>query len=770
MASPFRTFRKYQKALIAVAGVILMFVFVLADPLSQMLGRNSAAPSGNGRAPKDTAVKWDGGKLTNAELGQLVVRRLVLNNFIRNVVGYGQAAAEEAGSEVQPLRVTPLVGAERPEDGVEQDVLRTRLFADAARKAGMAISDEYLVNYLMQLGRGYVSVDTIRQMIASSNQRGGGASIDYMLEALREEMLARNYLSSYYYALETELPQDRWRDWLRVNDRVVVEAVAIPAESLLADVKEPTEAELEAFFAEYKDKEPTIDRNWGIELPSPTPAFKIPQKVATQYLQAEFSQFLAKVEDEVTDEEIEKFYEENKDPHFIRAESVLSEGDDLMEATGEDASDSTESKPEADSAPAETPPVETAPADDTKAAPATDDGSLQSPASPFRLTAFQDTPAAETVATPDADATAETPEPTASSEAADAAPTAELAAPVEKPKDFQPLDEVRDQIRRVIAEAKVNEQLVELISSVESELNESYMDYFGASVNAEDAGKEPPPPPAALADLTPIAQKNGLVYQKTDPASMLELRDTPIGASVRLDQGNVPFFYSIFGRDVELYQPIATYDLDNNRYLAMKTQDIPGKVPTLDEVRDEVVRAWKLREAGKLALAKAEELAKKAQDGGGLLTDVTAGDASLQVKKSDPFAFFTIGTVSRDTQQVQSFRLSEPDGIVAAGPEFMEKVFDLGDGEVAAAPNHDQSVVYVVRIAEHLNSAPELQQAFLAEDYNWYGVPAMARGHFITARNAVIADMFESSGVDWVRDPDQIIRQEDEPDAEADKS
>ena len=38
MASPFHTFRKHQKALIAVAGVALMFVFVLADPLSNYMG------------------------------------------------------------------------------------------------------------------------------------------------------------------------------------------------------------------------------------------------------------------------------------------------------------------------------------------------------------------------------------------------------------------------------------------------------------------------------------------------------------------------------------------------------------------------------------------------------------------------------------------------------------------------------------------------------------------------------------------------------------
>ena len=129
----------------------------------------------------------------------------------------------------------------------------------------------------------------------------------------------------------------------------------------------------------------------------------------------------------------------------------------------------------------------------------------------------------------------------------------------------------------------------------------------------------------------------------------------------------------------------------------------------------------------------------------------------LSVVKTDPFAYLTIGSVSRDTQQVQSFRLSEPEGIVAAGPEFMEKVFNLKEGEVGAAPNHDHSIAYVVRIAEHQNTPAELPQAFLSEADTWYGVPAMARGRAQSAVRVVLADMLESAGVKWERDADQII-------------
>ncbi|MGD9634964.1 MAG: hypothetical protein AB7G28_04055 [Pirellulales bacterium] len=761
MASPFQAFRKYQKTLLAVAGVVLMFVFVLGQPLSQYLHSRSAEQGGAGRSPTATAVKWDGGKLTNAELGQLVVQRLVVNNFLRTVEAVGIQAAQESGAEPQPLRVAQMLGVERPQEGVEQDVLRTYLMADAARKAGMAISDDYIVNYLMQLGRGFVSTDTIRQILNQMHVGGRQASIDFVFDALRQEMLARNFLASYAFALQTELPEDRWRDWLRVNDRVTLEAVAVPAKSLLVDVKEPTDAELLTFFNEYKEREPMPDLNWGVELPSPDPAFRVPQRVAVQYLMADYNQFLAKAEDEVTDAEIEKFYADNKETMFQSAGSLLGDAGDLTGATDKkDETKAEETKPsETKDASSEAPAKDdTKSGDESKTEPAPNDGSNQLQASPFRLVAFQD----ETPSTPaGGDATAPAAEAGAAAATDSASPDAVSSAPTTEAKTYQPLDEVRDEIRRLIAETKVTQQLTDLMSALETRLNESYTSYFGASLDAEDAGKEPPPVPVELTDLTALAKENDLVYTKTDPATWQELRDTPVGVSRRQEWGNMPFFRAIMSKDYELYEPVLTQDLDANRFVAMKTSDTPGKIPTLAEVRQQVIDAWKLREAGKLALKKAEELAKAANDKGGSITDAIAGESNLAVTEIDPFAYFTVGVVSPE-QQVLSFRLSQPDGIDAAGPDFMNKVFDLKDAEVGAAPNHDHSVVYVVKITGHEKSPEELQQNFLADDYNWYGVPAMTRGHQQTALGVLISDMIKSANVDWVRPADQVIQQTEE--------
>jgi hypothetical protein len=790
MASPFRAFRKHQKALLAVAGVVLMFVFVLGGSLGQYLGKHSDGGSIGGQRPGDVAVEWNGGKLTNAQLHQLVVRRLFVNNFIREVEGFGRQAAYQAGTEPQQLRVEPLIGPERPEQGVEQDVVLTYLLAHTARKAGMTISDDYVKNYLQQLGRGYVTMDMLRHLLAST-KGGQGVSPNYLFEALGDEMLARNFLKSYFYATRTELPEQRWRDWLKVNDRVVVEAVAVPAESLLIDVPEPTEEELKALYEEYKDREPQPDPSWGIELPSPNPAFAVPRKVAVQYLVADYNQFLAKVEDEVTEEEIKKYYEDNKD-YFIKAESVLSEPGDVTAPETTEKKPSNE-KPAAEKPTAEGPTDETKPAEpaatktdakpddsppaDKSSAPGAHDESAHPPKTPFRLTAFaEETPAdhGEDAHEPDSEtakAQAEAASPAAAPEdvpkpesAVEPETAAGSAAPAEKLKEYQPLDEVRDEIRRRIASDKVTTELDDRMRTVNSDLDQNYDQYFGDSLNAKADGKEPPPPPKSLADLTPLAKKYGLVYQKTEPASMLQLRDMPVGKSVCPSQGNLPFFYAIFSREVDLYQPLLTYDLDNNRYVAMKTEDIPGKVPTFDEVRDDVVHAWKMRKAGELAVKRAEELAKQAQERGGTLAEAFTDDPSLLVTKTDPFSFLTVGTVSRETQQVKSFRLSEPDGIVAAGPDFMEKVFDLKEGEVAAAPNHDRSIAYVVRIAEHQNTPAELQEAFLPEDNNWYGAPAMLQAHFQRAMKVMVEDMSDSAGVHWLRDADKPVKSDAEGD------
>ena len=759
MASPFRIFRKHQKTLLVVAGVVLMFVFVLGDSLKSWLGKSPGGGTER-RHPNAVAVSWNGGQLTNDELDMLVRKRQMVNLFLHSIEAYGRQRVAESGAELRPLRVVMVGGPDRPNDGVERDVVQTAVFAVAARKIGMQIDEPQILQYLEEIGRGRVDSNDMRMILSRLQVRGRAATDAFMMDALREELLARNFLLSYQYAWRTVLPEQRWQDWLRVNERVVVEAAAIPVSSFLVDVPEPTEAELKAFFVTpvdedttYQSREPLPDYVDNTELPSPTPGFAIPRKVDVSFLLGEFDKFLGKLEDEVTDEEIEKFYEANKDPYFIRADAgmttVVPEEDTSegkQDTEGGAPTDATEPPAASDSAApsSDAAPVNDAATPSAEPAPATDDSSSNNQAprdSKFRLAAFQqDDEADKTTAEGAAGA-----DDTASDAAATAdKPAEEPASPpsaeAKKPVEYQPLEEVRDQIRRQLAEQKVNDRLRELMGKLETDLHGLYINYLGEVFDAEATDKAAPAPPAKLADVAALAEENGLQSGKTGPVSFIELRDLPIGKSVTADENNYRYVQLAFSQEIELYQPVATFDLDNNRYLALKTSDTPGKVPTLDEVRDEVVQAWKMQQAADLALKHAEEAATKAQASGSWLADYFAGNKNVQVVRTDPFSWLTIGSVSPRSGMVDSFRLSQPEGIVAAGPAFMEKVFELQGNDVGAMLNHDHTIAYVLRVVEHQDTEEQLRQSFLSEANQWYGLPVMSQLHMQRAARDVVND------------------------------
>lgn len=870
MASPFAWFRKHTALLTAFLGVLLMMAFVVADPLMQYLG-SSGGGGGATERRNQVAVSWDGGELTEGELSMLVNRRQVLAGFIQGLYQTGTMAAMQAGLPAGvPTRVAPLRLPTRPEEGVEQDVVRTRLLAEAARDAGMVITDETITEYLMALGRDYVSKEEMRRIISGirlgNNSR---ATIDFMFGLLREALLARSYLSSYQYALTTQLPQERWTDWLKANNRVIVEAAAIPASEFLDEVDTPTETQLREYYEQYKDAVPEPVFVQNTELPSPTPAFGIPRRASVQYLKAEFEPLVQQQLESLTEEEVREFYEQNKDL-FVEADASWlddagSGGEDAgglgLEGLGLEAdappSDQPEdegamppaepaaadgpSAEEGEAAPAESDPATAdqppesdepaadesepadaeAPADDADQTepptsedeageePGATDSSAAPTVSPFRLVAMQqetagddeqpttdDTSAGDAAATADepaeeapADETPAADQPSADESTEDdassdampgdeAAPNdatgGELAAPGmaagEQPAtgdaasgegaadgEAPPLDEIRDEVRQQLARVKATEQLNEKFTEIETKLGSVFADYFDAIWTARDAEREEPAPPETLTDLEPIANEYGLEYGKTEPLSIVQMRDTAIGEAYYSDPSasqNIPVWVQAFRTNSkDVYEAFPARDGQLNRYLVMVTERLPAKTPDFEEVRQEVARAWKLQRAGELALERAEELADLAAESDETLAQQFADDTDMEVFRTDPFSWLQMTFANR--MDYPMLRLGDPAPVEAAGPEFMEAVFNLAPGGVAAAPNHDRSVAYVVRLAEQLATEAELRQQFLQEWDRWYGAPRMQQQHLQTVFDELYEHLIGEDGLDWKRTPDR---------------
>ena len=124
MSSPFQIFRKYQKTLLVVAGVDLIFVYVNGDSLMQRVGSAAQGQqSTSGSAPTDIAVKWDGGKFTNHELGNLVFRRRVVKGFLEQLFQLGRQLALEAGADPQQLPQGAATPSVLSAQGLDDEIL-----------------------------------------------------------------------------------------------------------------------------------------------------------------------------------------------------------------------------------------------------------------------------------------------------------------------------------------------------------------------------------------------------------------------------------------------------------------------------------------------------------------------------------------------------------------------------------------------------------------------------------------------------------------------
>ena len=97
-------------------------------------------------------------------------------------------------------------------------------------------------------------------------------------------------------------PAELWDYYRRLNRKATIEVIAVPVAEFADRVPDPDEAELKSFFDKY---------NSQLAIPgSPEPGFRLPRRQKFQYFKAEHDLFREVAQ--VTEEEIKKYYEENK--------------------------------------------------------------------------------------------------------------------------------------------------------------------------------------------------------------------------------------------------------------------------------------------------------------------------------------------------------------------------------------------------------------------------------------------------------------------------
>jgi len=168
--SPFHFFHKYQKLFIVLAGVTAIFVFVLADPLSNYL----QSSSDNVRTANSPVATWDGGSLNQKQLDGLVARRHFLSSFLQAMYSEGARRTTEAGgTPTNPSVPSFVFQGKISNQKVQFEVITTRILAELAKQSGMTVSDAIINHYLQEFGLSRVGEDDILGLL--DRMKGGKA-------------------------------------------------------------------------------------------------------------------------------------------------------------------------------------------------------------------------------------------------------------------------------------------------------------------------------------------------------------------------------------------------------------------------------------------------------------------------------------------------------------------------------------------------------------------------------------------------------------------
>ena len=794
MVSPIKTFRKHRKLMLAILTLMAMLSFVFLPAVLEILSLR--------RGPRDKVVvttkKY--GDLTESQIDSLIGQRGQWIAFLREL---RQLTRANGGRDFGEPSL--------PES--EEAVVETWLLSRKAREMGITISNPAINRLLGDLTDGRVEDGKIKAMLKTLR-----LSQSSLFEIVRNELSALRLRQMLTMDLTGATPAGRWDYFRRLNRRARIEALPIDAEKLIARVPDPTEEEekgVKALFEEFKDKRPdpnspdpgfrephrialeyfkaeprsvegTASRLGKVAGSSPWALDLALRGVIGVQSRNDFFD-----PDEVTEAEIAAFYDENKN-EFRRP--VLPEVKPLPEKppapaekkaaekkAGEAAKPAAESEPAKPPGPKGEPgkpePGKTQPGQEApsktgspkselpKGQPEKPSPAEKPPAktsssksvleSPFRLVSFQKEESG--VRSPEAGGAAKEPgvrSPESGGTAKAGQPAEMLQLPLSPRTEIQPLEQVRDRIRYILARQKARDKIAAAFTALQDAMARFERDWM-AYQSMEKSEKEtasPPQPP----NLDLIAERLGLKPVRTRAISERDAWQWDIGKS-RVET-RTPFVQRAFG-SLALYRAMTALDPDGNEYVFWKVEDYPERVPDWEDdgVRDRVVRAWKLIQARAVALGEAERLAARARETQKPLKEAVGKGLDAEVLTPPPFSWLTGGDLfSRslyERPRLGEILAASGMPIPAIENPFMEKLFAIPPGGADWIWNRPETVIYVVRVVEHLPLETTLWEEFLVSPWGRYSLAAIFDEEAALA--AWKQDLFAEAGLQWQREPER---------------
>lgn len=696
MASPFRMFRKNQKVMMAVVTVLAMFAFVFLGTWTRMGG-----PSSEIQNPE--VFTWKYGTVRKSDIQN--------QRFLRQWVRQFLLMARQTAGE-DPRQTQLIISQSFPL--TDEGIVESMILQKKADELGIVVSDKAINDFIRGWTDDRVRPQELAQIIANMSADRRSISQSNLFDALRFELAALRVQAMFHRMYDRregmglvfrgDTPADRWDYFCRLNRKVTAEMMPLPVEKFVSDVPNPTDAQLVAFYDQYKDSYPQPG--------SPTPGFKQPMEAQFQYFKADNDKLVAAELPKVTEQEIKEYYDRYKDVFFKKTQlpdepgktdeksGETKSGGKSDAKSGGDKSDDSKKSGDSKKQSSVAPPAHSL------------NGELLALADGAEIEVAQAAKAGgEKSEAPKSDSTKGAEKPAADqpaggkdSKAGDAAP------PPQRPVEYEPLSKVSDKIRNSVAAQKVEHKVDDAFNALRLQ-----MDQFGRAMDKyrrdQTRGDTNAKAPAPL-DVAALAKQHGLEAKQTDLITYAQAaEDTDLGKSHQLVAGSyniTPFVQMAFQPNFPKFQAQETEDLEKNRYLWWKLADEPVRIPPLDSIKDKVVHAWKMIEARKLAQAKADDYATEARRLQKPLKEVFK-DKGAEIFTAGPFSW-----MSRRTSDPNAFPvLTEVSGVKDAGNDFMKAVFALQPGQAGVAANQPLTMYYVVQIESEEPKQDKLREEFI---------------------------------------------------------
>ena len=479
MASPFAFFRKYQRIGMAFLAIGAMFLFTF-DIVVNNWSRGHQAAQGDSSPVLVTTSK---GRLTRDELHRVTMEQNTANRFLIEATRRG-LPKESRGEELQGVQGYLFDFAALTTTGdrdSDEAALMAWIMRDKAAELGVVVSDDRVRGYIQEATSGLITPSIHKEVLREMR-----VSVHEMNEFIREGIASR-IAAQVLFPRSLRTPTEYWDYYRRLNEKQKMELVSLAAEEFTATVPEATESQLKEFFEKHKNEFEQVKD--GVI----TAGFRQPVRARIQYLHGKFDEAekLVAEKNPVTDEDVARYYEENKERQYLIKE-IPSDPKPVEPEPDSNAPDAA--KPESDK------PEEPKPADDK---PTTDKPATEKPATDKP---DADKPAeAEKKDAPKSDEkpTEPKPEPSKDEKPADEKKPAEEKPAEEKPADEKPKEEKSSDEK---PQAARNRPTIRLVSFADEEP-------AGEKSEAEKPADEKP---AEAKSEKPEAEKPSAEQPKTD--------------------------------------------------------------------------------------------------------------------------------------------------------------------------------------------------------------------------------------------------------------